>query len=130
MNCLIVEDDPTGLALLERYLKPFGPTTLAVDGPGAVEAFREAVVSGTPFQFVCLDIMLPGMDGQLVLKEMRAIEKEHGLDAGKAARIVMTTALADKDNLLEAIPLCDAYLVKPIHMSDLMFYLQRFGLAR
>jgi hypothetical protein len=32
--------------------------------------------------------------------------------------------------LLEAISLCDAYLVKPIHMSDLMFYLQRFGLAR
>ena len=46
------------------------------------------------------------------------------------ADFFMTTALADKDNLLEAIPLCDAYLVKPIHMSDLMFYLQRFGLVR
>lgn len=130
MNCLIVEDDPTGLALLERYLKPFGPTTPAIDGPGAVHVFREAVESGNPFQFVCLDIMLPGMNGQEVLKEMRAIEAEHGLGPGKAARIVMTTALSDKDNLLEAIPLCDAYLVKPIHMSELMFYLQRFGLAR
>jgi two-component system chemotaxis response regulator CheY len=68
MNCLIVEDDPTGLALLERYLKPFGPTTPAIDGHSAVAVFREAVANGNSFQFVCLDIMLPGLDGQTVLK--------------------------------------------------------------
>lgn len=130
MNCLIVEDEPTGLALLERYLKPFGQITTAVDGLEAVGKFREAVQKGEPFQFVCLDIMLPGMNGQAVLREMRAIEKGGGLKEGTAARIVMTTSLDDKDNLLEAISLCDAYLVKPIHMSDLMFYLQRFGLSR
>ena len=130
MNCLIVEDDPTGLALLERYLKPFGKITTAVDGLQAVQAFRDAVERGESVQFVCLDIMLPGMDGQHVLREMRAIEKERGFTEQTAARIVMTTALDDKENLLEAIAMCDAYLVKPIHMSDLMFYLQRFGLAR
>lgn len=130
MNCLIVEDDPTGLALLERYLKSFGKITTAVDGLQAVRVFREAAERGDAFHFVCLDIMLPGMDGQHVLREMRAIEKEHGLTEKTAARIVMTTALDDKENLLEAITMSDAYLVKPIHMSDLMFYLQRFGLAR
>jgi two-component system, chemotaxis family, chemotaxis protein CheY len=130
MNCLIVEDDPTGLALLERYLKPFGMISTAVDGKQAVEVFRAAVMKGEPFQFVCLDIMLPEMDGQTVLRIMRSIEKEFGLAGNTASRIVMTTSLDDKDNLLEAISLCDAYLVKPIHMSDLMFYLQRFGLAR
>jgi two-component system, chemotaxis family, chemotaxis protein CheY len=130
MNCLIVEDDPTGLALLERYLKPFGKITTAVDGKQAVQVFREAAKKGEPFQFVCLDIMMPEMDGQQALREMRSIEKELGLTGNAVSRIVMTTSLDDKDNLLEAIPLCDAYLVKPIHMSDLMFYLQRFGLAR
>jgi two-component system chemotaxis response regulator CheY len=130
MNSLIVEDDAIGLALLERYLKPFGKVTTAVDGLQAVQAFRDAVERGEPFQFVCLDIMLPELNGQSVLREMRAIEKQRGIAENAAARIVMTTALDDKDNLLEAISLCDAYLVKPIHMSDLMFYLQRFGLAR
>lgn len=130
MNCLLVEDDPTGLALLERYLKPFGTITTAVNGKQAVHAFRQAAMKGEPFQFVCLDIMMPEMDGQQALREMRSIEKEFGLTGNAASRIVMTTALDDKENLLEAIPLCDAYLVKPIHMSDLMFYLQRFGLAR
>jgi two-component system chemotaxis response regulator CheY len=130
MNCLIVEDDPTGLALLVRYLKPFGTIATAVDGRQAVQVFKDAVERSEPFQFVCLDIMLPELGGQEVLREMRSIEKQHGLTERSAARIVMTTALDDKDNLLEAISLCDAYLVKPIHMSDLMFYLQRFGLAR
>jgi two-component system, chemotaxis family, chemotaxis protein CheY len=130
MNCLIVDDDPTGLALLERYLKPFGRISTAADGKQAVEMFREGTKNGEPFQFVCLDIMMPEMNGQQALKAMRSIEKEFGLTGSAVARIVMTTSLDDKDNLLEALPMCDAYLVKPIHMSDLMFYLQRFGLAR
>ena len=130
MKCLIVDDDPIGLALLERYLKPFGTVTTAADGLQALGLFRDAAQAGEPFQFVCLDIVMPGMNGQQVLREMRAMEKELALKEGTASRIVMTTSLDDKDSLLEAITLCDAYLVKPIHMSDLMFYLQRFGLAR
>jgi two-component system, chemotaxis family, chemotaxis protein CheY len=130
MKCLIVDDDPTGLALLERYLKPFGQITTAVNGVQAVAVFREAAQRGEPFQFVCLDIVMPEMNGQQALREMRAIETSLGLKEGVAARIVMTTSLDDKESLLEAISMCDAYLVKPIHMSDLMFYLQRFGLAR
>lgn len=130
MNSLLVEDDPSSMAVLERYLKPYSSTVSAADGASAVAAFRTAMDEGKPFDLVCLDIMLPEMDGQSVLKEIRAIEKDHGVAPAQGSRIIMTTALSDKDNLVEAIANCDAYLVKPIHMADLMFYLKRFGLVK
>jgi response regulator RpfG family c-di-GMP phosphodiesterase len=40
----------------------------------------------------------------------------------------MTTALGDKENFVEALPRCDAYLQKPIDRTQLLFYIKKFGL--
>ena len=128
MKALIVEDDYLSRTILHRWLIAYGETDVAVDGPQAVRAFREARAAGKPYDLICLDIMLPEMDGQAVLRAMRAAETESAQPA-KAARVIMTTALSDRENVLAAIPQCDAYLVKPIDKEKLISHLKVFGFA-
>ena len=129
MVSLIVEDDDTSRMVLQRYLMPYGETHTASNGPDAVAAFADSLVKGNAFDLVCLDIMLPGMNGQQVLAEIRAMEDIIVPAPVKTARVIMTTALSDKENIMMALPQCDAYLVKPVQRSDLMFYLKKFGLV-
>jgi two-component system chemotaxis response regulator CheY len=129
MVSLIVEDDDTSRLILQRYLMPYGETHTASNGLDAVAAFADSLVKGHGFDLVCLDIMLPGMNGQQVLAEIRGLEDLIVPAPVKTARVIMTTALSDKENIMMALPQCDAYLVKPVQRSDLMFYLKKFGLV-
>lgn len=128
MRILIVEDDQASMLVLNTYLSQFGKVATATDGEAGVAAFQKALADGDPFHLVCLDIMMPKLDGQGALKRIRAIEKELNIPAPKATKVIMTTALGDRENLLEALPQCDAYLQKPVDRAQLLFYIKRFGL--
>jgi two-component system chemotaxis response regulator CheY len=127
MKILIVEDDYTSRIVLHRFLLPFGETEIAVTGNQAVSAFAIALKAREPFDLVCLDIMLPGMDGLSVLRELRSLESAGTREPRTHARVVMTTALNDKANVVEAIKNCDGYLVKPIDRKRLAACLKDFG---
>ena len=129
MKSLIAEDDLTSRTLLESYLKVYGAINVAENGKEAVEAVRLALEANEPYDLVCLDIMMPEMDGQEALKQIRQLESEAGVTAEKRARVIMTTAHADRDNVLEAIQgQCDYFLVKPIDKRALLEELRRLGL--
>jgi two-component system, chemotaxis family, chemotaxis protein CheY len=129
MRTLIVEDDFTSRILMSEFLRELGPAHVAVDGREAVEAVRSALKSGTPYELICLDIMLPEMNGQDVLKEIRARENEAGIQLGKGAKVIMTSALSDPKNVLSAFrEQCDGYLVKPIVKEQLFEQLRIQGL--
>ena len=78
MKTLIVEDDFTSRLLLQELLKGYGPAHVAVNGKEAVEAARMAMDAGEPYDLICLDIMMPEMDGHGALKEIRAQEEARG----------------------------------------------------
>ena len=130
MRILIVEDDQASMLVLSTYLTQFGTVSTSPDGEAGVEAFRTALAEGNPFQLVCLDIMMPKLGGQAALKQVRAIEKDFSIPAAKQVKVIMTTALGDRENLLEALPQCDAYLQKPVDRAQLLFYIKRFGLLK
>jgi two-component system chemotaxis response regulator CheY len=130
MKALIAEDDFTSRLLLQKFLSPFGEVHVAVNGAEALEAFREAKKGGEPYGLVCLDIMMPEMDGQEVLKEIRGLEEAAGINLGQGTKIIMTTALKDRVNVMTAFrEQCDAYLSKPIDRQKLVGCLKDFGLA-
>jgi two-component system chemotaxis response regulator CheY len=129
MTALIVDDDFASRMVIQRYLLSYGTTDIATDGTEAVALFKAALEKNKRYDLVCLDIMLPEKGGQTVLKEIRQLETEHGIPHGKGARIIMVSALGDRETVMEAIQRCDAYLVKPIHMTDLVMHLKRFGLV-
>jgi len=129
VKTLIVEDEFTSRALLREILKRYGPPHVATNGREAVGAVRSALESGAPFDLITLDIMMPEMDGQEALKQIRLLEEQAGIAAQQRAKVIMTTAHADKDNVLEAIRgQCDYFLVKPIDARALLDELKRLGL--
>ena len=129
MHILIMEDDPTSQFLMRKLLEPYGECDVVDNGIEAVEAFRRARSMGEPYDLVCLDIMVPDMNGQEVLQKIRALEDERGIFPGKGAKVLMTTALSDGANVMKAFrELCDGYVVKPIEKMKLMENLQRLGL--
>ena len=129
MKTLIVEDELTSRVMLREILKRYGPPQVAMNGKEAVEAVRVALQAGDPYNLICLDIMMPEMNGQEALKRIRQMEEEAGVGAAKRSKVIMTTAHSDRDNVLEAIQgQCDYFLVKPIDARILLQELRRMGL--
>ena len=128
MNTLIVEDDFTSRLLLQTLLSRYGECHIAVNGREAVEAFRSAKERGRSYDLICMDIMMPEMDGQAALREIRAQEEAVGIFSTRGVKVIMTTALNDPRNVMAAFHgLCDAYLFKPIETLKLLEQLRTFG---
>ena len=131
MKVLIVDDDFYSRNMIHEILRPVGSCEIAVNGEEAIEAFRQALKRGTPYNLVCLDLLMPEMDGQQALREMRAIEKEFGVSHEAEAKIVVTTMLDDDQETHDAFFLGGAtsYLVKPIDEAKLMEEVKSLGLV-
>jgi two-component system, chemotaxis family, chemotaxis protein CheY len=129
MKTLIAEDDTASRLALRHLLKGYGPVHLALNGKEAVEAVRVALGAREPFNLICLDIMMPEMDGQAALKQIRALEEAFGIPSGQGAKIIMTTATGDPKNVCLAFNnLCDDFILKPIDKTKLLEALRQFAL--
>lgn len=129
MKCLIVEDDLSALKLMQRYLGNYADCDTAMDGQEAVAAFKKAIEENIPYELVCLDIMLPGMDGHAVLQAMRQLETAHELSGLGRAKVIMTTALRDLTDVTNAFREgCEVYLVKPVERQKLVKELEGLDL--
>lgn len=128
MKILIVEDDFTSRKLLHVFLAPVGECHIAVNGKEAVDAFLQALEEGKPYSLICLDIMMPEMDGQTALKKIREIEQGKGVPPHKEVKVIMTTALDTPRDVVEAFYRsgCTSYLIKPIERRALIREVRAF----
>jgi two-component system response regulator BaeR len=104
----IVEDEPELAALVADYAKAAGyaPTVFG-DGALALDAIRRR-----PPALVVLDLMLPGLDGLSVCREVRRFS---------GVPIVMVTARVEEIDRLLGLELgADDYLCKPFSPRELM----------
>ena len=108
VKVLVAEDEGETLAYLARGLRELGHSVeTAADGRDAL--FHGA---GGGFDVIVLDRMLPGIDGMVVLKSLRA--------AGVATPVLMLTALARVEDRVDGLEAgADDYLVKPFAFSEL-----------
>jgi two-component system, chemotaxis family, chemotaxis protein CheY len=129
MRTLIVEDDFISRRLIQAILTPYGTCDVVVNGKEAVEAFQMSLVEGNKYDLVCLDIMMPEMDGLEVLREIREIERELEITGLDGVKVIMVTALDDFENIKTAFnQQCEAYLIKPIIKEKLIDTLKEIHL--
>lgn len=129
MKVLIAEDDFASRKFMLRFLSKYGECDITVDGLEAVEAFTMALEENEGYDLVCLDIMMPGLDGYQALKKIREIEKEKLVPEDKVVKIIMTTALNEGKNVTKAFELgCTAYAGKPIDQEKFENVLRKFEL--
>lgn len=120
MRILIAEDDFASRKMLQKFLSRYGECDVTVDGMEAIDAFLMAMEDEEPYDLICLDIMMPVMDGYQALKGIRDIEKEKGILQEKAAKIIMITALNEEQNVKMAFDIgCTVYAPKPVDFEKL-----------
>ena len=141
-SILVVEDDFLSRKTLLSMLAPYGTCDVAVNGKEAIEAFA-AALDDRPYDLVCMDIMMPQVDGFEAVRQIRSAEMLAAIRKLKAsgekkeyherkdAVVLMTSALDDPENYINACYRCgaNAYLVKPILKDTLDSAMARFGLA-
>jgi two-component system chemotaxis response regulator CheY len=128
VRILVVEDELTSRELLKVILEPYGRIDTVSDGVEAIKAFNMALAK-EPYDLICLDIMLPKMDGQQVLKGIRKIEGERGILGPEAVKILIISALGDFENVTEAFSSqCTSYITKPIDADKIVAELRNLEL--
>ncbi len=131
MKTLVVDDEFISRKILAVILGEFGSVDIAVNGVEAQDAIALALDEGEPYDLICLDIQMPGMDGHEVLQKIREKEEDAGIYYTNGVRVVMTTVMKDIKNLMAAYNnLCDGYITKPIERTKLLEVLKELELIQ
>lgn len=129
MKALIVEDDFASRKFMMNHIIKYGECDGTVDGAEAVEAYMMAIDDGEPYDLICLDVMMPVMDGYQALKTIREIEKQRGIPEGERVKIIMMTALNEEKNVKKAFEMeCTVYCAKPVNLDKLDDVLRKLEL--
>jgi len=111
VRILVVDDEPDLVEALARGLRREGyAVDTALDGDEAL-----AKASWTPYDLVCLDITMPGVDGLEVCRALRVNSAE-----GVVPRVLMLTARDTLEDRVRGLDVgADDYLVKPFAFDEL-----------
>ena len=116
-SILVVEDDPNMQILLKHILTKAG-YRVVVSENGAIAKTR---LSTEPFDMVCSDVMIPGMDG---IQLCTWLKKQELL---KDIPFIILSARAqvfDKELGFQAH--ADAYITKPFLVQDVLDTVQKY----
>ena len=129
MRILLAEDDFVTRKFMENFFSKYGECDVTVDGMEAVDAFMLALEEDEPYDLVCLDIMMPVMDGYQALMGIRNLEKERNIPEDKQVKVIMATALNEEKNVKMAFDLGSTiYSGKPIDQNRFEQALKKLGL--
>ena len=129
IRCLIVDDDRVCREVLRDMLDPVAECDFAYDGSEAVDVVRLAIEDRSPYELICLDIMMPGMDGHEALSAIRELETKNGIHGTDTVRVVMTTALRDSKHCIQSFREgCECYVTKPVNQDELFGKLRLLNL--
>ncbi len=128
MNILIVEDDFVSQKFMAKFLSKYGNCHIAADGEKAVAMYKKSIEEKRPYDLICMDILMPKLDGYQTLELIRKYEEEQGVSGQDAVKVIMTSGMDASTNATKAFELgCVAYTSKPIdivHFDNLLQTLQ------
>ena len=108
---LIADDEPEIRDLLHLYLEKDGYEVVeAADGAQALSVLQDAALLGDGIDLVILDIMMPGIDGYRVLRNIR--------ENNNIPVIMLSAKSGDADKILGLDLGADDYITKPFQPSE------------
>lgn len=128
MKVLVAEDDLASGKFMEKLLAKYGEVVVARDGIAAVDEFVNAINENAMFDLVCLDIMMPKIDGYKALAAIRDAERKLGLPRASRSKVVMISALDEGFDASYASDDYEEYICKPIDIVKFDELIKKFGL--
>jgi len=130
LKILIAEDDFMVRQVIRDILEQFGTVDIVVNGEEAVQAFRVAWRKQQPYDLICMDIMMPIMDGNEALVRIREIESSLGIVGSEEVKVIMITALDDAKTVVKAYfnGGATSYIIKPLEKERLINEMRNIGL--
>jgi two-component system, chemotaxis family, chemotaxis protein CheY len=126
MRILIGEDDTISRKFVYRFLSQYGDCDLTLDGFEVRDAVLMALQEQNLYDLICLDIMMPKLDGITALKMIRDMEKKCEIE--RPAKVIMISAITDKNFIKRSFASgCDEYITKPIAITRFIEVLNSFG---
>ena len=128
---LIVDDENIGRLMLQNFLSEVAECDVAINGKEGLHLFEKAISDGRPYDLICVDLIMPEMNGLAMVRRVREFEKAHPVFSDFRTVIFVITASDstwDKADLL-LDNLCDDYITKPFSRSELMGNLYNHGLV-
>ncbi|HPW45938.1 MAG TPA: response regulator, partial [bacterium] len=118
LNVLAVDDDATNLLIIEKMLKPYGCIVeKAASGQDALNKVWKKLPD-----IILLDVMMPGMDGFEVCRNLK------GKESTRLVPIIIVTALHQKEDRIKGIQAgCDDFISKPIERLELIARVHALG---
>ena len=117
--------------MAQKLLEAYGVCDAVSNGKEGIERYMKSRMDTKPYDVIFLDIMMPEMNGQETLRKIREWEKKENINGSDAVKVIMLTALDDKNNIMEAFrSQCEGYMVKPIDRKKIIAQLQSLDLLR
>ncbi|MHC4927008.1 MAG: response regulator [Planctomycetota bacterium] len=130
MKILIVEDEFASRKLLQIHMSEYGDCFTAINGEEAIEAVKQSILEKSPYDLVCMDIMMPKVTGIEAVEAIRKIEAANGIHGLDGVKIIMTTAKGLPGDIVGAFRAgCEGYIIKPIRKQNLITELEKLGIS-
>ena len=129
MKILIAEDDFVSRKFMFKLFSQYGECDMTIDGIETVEAFVLAYNLGKPYDLICLDIMMPKIDGLKALKAIKSFEEKKNVPQFDRCKVIITSALDEEEVTFNFFRTGnEVYLTKPIDANKIKDVLKKLGL--
>ena len=115
MRILVVDDDYVSRTKLKKTVSKYGDVDTAPSGEIAFQMFDVAHKENVPYALLTVDVEMPGMHGQDLVKKIRDAETGKALQDNDRAKILMVTIKKDAHTVASSYyEGCEGYVAKPV----------------
>ena len=114
MRFLVVDDDYVSRTKLKALLFAYGDGDAVPSGDIALRMFQIGHDEKVPYDLITMDIDMPGLKGQDVVKKIWQWEESREIYMTDQVKILTVTVKNDSENIISSFKEgCDGFLIKP-----------------
>ena len=130
MKALIVDDMLVDRKVLVQILSKYAECETADSAVVAFEKIVTSLENNDPYDLICLDILMPKIDGEETIQKIRRLETIEKYKDLKKPKILIVTSSEERAETLKKMPNGPhGYIIKPINRASLLDFLNKFGLV-
>ena len=131
MKILVADDSPIVGKKVAQLLREYGDCEITENGLKAFSLFCASVKEGAPYDLICFDLQIPGMNGYQAIRKIREIERSLSLPEDKIAKVIVISAYEKDTTIDKAVAAgCDGFVYKSLLDEELASEVERLFMVK